>query len=103
LSIIQRVKVCTPPSARHELLFAPTISGDGHILTEVNILNGVQNFDAFRQGPLECLAAGNQSHAAGPFYSFIVFILNFFGFLFNFFYRQRLINLFIDTAYGIIV
>jgi len=41
-------------------------SGDGHLLTAVNILNGVQNFDAFRQGHLECLAAGNQPHASGP-------------------------------------
>jgi len=39
-------------------------SGDGHLLTAVNILNGVQNFDAFRQGHLECLAAGNQPYAS---------------------------------------
>jgi len=41
-------------------------SSEGHIFTAVNILNGIQNFDAFRQGPLECLAAGYQLHASGP-------------------------------------
>jgi hypothetical protein len=41
-------------------------SGDGYILTEIYILHGIQNFDAFRHGPLECLAAGDQPHATGP-------------------------------------
>src|ERR1043165_2901102 len=41
-------------------------SGDCDVLAEIDILNCIQDFHAFVHRALECLAAGNESHAARP-------------------------------------
>ena len=40
---------------------------DGDFPGEINVLNRVQEGNAFLQRPLECLASGDQSHPAGAF------------------------------------
>ena len=40
---------------------------DRYIFAEVDILNRVQESDSFFHRPLECLPAGNQTHASGAF------------------------------------
>src|SRR5260370_6205155 len=48
---------------------APTnsASGDGYFRAQINVLNCIQQLNAFLQWPLKCLPAGDQSGAACPF------------------------------------
>ena len=39
----------------------------GDLLRKINVLNRVQQLDAFVHRPLECFAAGDQAHAAAAF------------------------------------
>src|SRR5690554_2167637 len=40
-------------------------SGDRHAFIQIDILNGIEQFDTFRHRLLERLAPGNQPHATG--------------------------------------
>src|SRR5581483_5486084 len=55
-----------PTLAAH---FGPTLglysSGDCDFRIQINILDGVEQFHAFRHGALEGLPAGDEAHASG--------------------------------------
>ena len=42
-------------------------SGDGHIGTEIDVLNVVEELDAFVHGALKCLAPRDEASASGAF------------------------------------
>lgn len=42
-----------------EVNWLPDRSGYGDVRIQVNVLDEVEQFDAFRHGPLECFAPGN--------------------------------------------
>ena len=52
-------------SSRDEYRFESTLLGDGDFGAEVDVLDGVEELDAFVHGALEGFAAGDEAGAAG--------------------------------------